>query len=107
VAIVSRDPRACFLGHFDGDDQRRGIAHGFLWSVRQGERTPEDVLRRVRGEVRGRYELEGRSDPFFRHLIDALDRHRADALLFAGFCLECRGRPTFEQHGRRDWRVLA
>jgi len=97
MAIVSRDPRACFLAYLDGAEERRGLAHGFSWVVRQGERTPEEVLRRVRGEIRGRFALEGQEDPFLRGLLDTLDRHRADALVFAGFCLE--------QHDRPDWRL--
>jgi hypothetical protein len=96
VAIVSRDARVCFLAHLDDDDQRRGLARGFSWAAGQDAETPEDVVLRVRGELRGQYELAGRADAFLRGLLDTLDRHRADALVFAGFCLE--------QHDRPDWR---
>ncbi len=105
------DERRRFLGHVP-DPLRSPIANVVLGSVRAGAHAPEaavdDAVRRLRGRLGG----WGQEDPAVRQMLALLLQHRADALLFAEWCLEWERLPAAEkgrqkavrgEEHRRQW----
>ncbi|MDP9374283.1 MAG: hypothetical protein M3Q65_17870 [Chloroflexota bacterium] len=94
------DPRRSFLAHVP-EELRSQITNVLLARVRVGAHSPQtvidDALRRLRERVGG----WGREDPNVREMLGLLIRHRADALLFAAWCIEWEQLPAAEKERQK------
>ena len=80
---------------------RSQITNVLLARVRAGAHSPEavvdDALRRLRERIGG----WGKEDPQVREMLGLLIRHRADALLFASWCLAWEQLPAAEKERQK------